>query len=375
MSSIARGIGSGGSGSRNILVLVYLVVLVVALILIPEIVKYQQGDVPQRAPVANNSATKTGLLSFWEKSRSSLSEKYARLTTRASTPREIQPKGGEKTAELSWARLRSPEYQAMLSAASTEANALARALPPQYSESKFALINFSNGVRFITGNAEKSMSAPEAFLYLARLDLHVREAMARDAVPPSEVAQWNRVSPASALKGKSIAGATGRAARPVAAFAPKISVASIKILHPPTNNGKFIEGGPTTMTLTLSVTNPGDLARIEVYRNGELVTRNMPRVSGKAGKRLYWLRSVDARGIYTLKAVSKSGAQLVRHYSFYDSARRFPWLKRKNGRFDIPFRDFDPKLDRLFLRGAEAESSNGSISFFSSSSGRDLARF
>jgi len=370
VTSIARGIGISDYNIRSIVVFSLIVALVAAMFFIPEIVGVdthstdsgvseellarRKARAGQQVEVAQKISPET------EVKRRDLGDAeevpYRSPLKKLMAMLQSKPEGAGKLADISsskigdatpidWKTLRSKETQGFLIRAERETRKLAKVIDDQYEQSKFALYNYANGIKNVLKGSSKTMSADEAVQFLARLDGEVTTALLGEAVEPSIFNEWADITLGPLFEN------TRSHQMKVAKrfpFDPQFRILWARITQPPDRFGKFIEGGKAHLSFKVTVVGR-DVKKVRTFHNGIRISDRSPRFAKGTSARFFTHQNADARGIYTFRIYDKRNRFIDRSYNFYAAARKFPWMSRRRGRFNIPLSEGDPRMDGLFL--------------------------
>ena len=390
----------GSFSTRGIALFVFVLAVIAALFFIPEIIRFQKGlsadkkkplvaaavsqqvetvEVAKKeeikdvtAPVVLKSQTPSIIdrfVSYFKSDRGITPVELRRATELAQS--KIGSKNSLTTPQaISWASIRGPQSVANLKRAHDDSITLARSIPAKYPETTYALYAFAGGIKYVLGSAEKAMSAEKAFAFLVQLDQNVSETMLSEKVPAADYNVWSQISLGPLFaRVRSMA----NKAKHQMPFNPQLRIVTLKVVQPGTTSRKFLENARSYIRLA-GVVEGQDVQRVEVYQDGIRLKDRTLQKADKIGRKSFTVQGLEARGIYTFRAISKGGQTYTKSYNFYNRARQFPWLASKSGRFIIPYNNYDPRLDSLFLV-ADVDRQAPGVSFFSSAVGKDFATF
>ena len=287
----------------------------------------------------------------------------------------------EKTfggGSVTWEQLNSAEVKKAFKNAQTEASKLLKNLPARQTAIRFALINYINGLGWMTRADHKLMSAEEALAYIEQLDINVSQAMLISEIDAGDFETWKKISfgPLSA-NSRASAFKTGT----YIAFNPRLTLTDVAIFKSPdyTKQGaSWAYNRHQRSSVKLSGFVLGrDTRKITVLKNGRRYGEI--RLAGRPnddGLRAFNYRIRDGYGFYTLRAYSKGGQAFEKTYVFVPKvAGRFK--QDDEGYFILPFatadadsvnlQSIDMRLDRFFRVGRtqnSAESENRGFDTF-----------
>ena len=206
------------------------------------------------------------------------------------------------------------------------------------------------------------MSADEAVQYLAKLDSEVTTSMLAEGVESAVYNEWADITLGPVFEN------TKEHQTKIAKrfpFNPQFRLLWVKIFQPADHYGRFIENGKAYVSFRASVQGR-DVRKITIFANGVKQAERVPRFRKGTTTRIFTHLNREARGIYTFRVYDKRGRFVDRSYNFYMVARKFPWLPKRKGKFDIPFMENDPRLDALFLFQSSSEAKQ--VTYFSADS-------
>jgi hypothetical protein len=239
---------------------------------------------------------------------------------------------------------KTPEVKSALRSAESGTQNLLRIVPVESVETRFALLNFLNGVRYVRSDATKFLRVEDALAYVRKLDQSVSAAMVREKVASESVNAWKQISVAALFN-------LGQPSETIEKpFNPQLNLLRVRVRQPPDRFRRWIEDGPAFVDFKAAVVGR-DVKKINVYYNGTFVASRVPLAPDENGLRMFGMGNRPARGIYTFRVYDKYGAVYEKHYLFYPIARRFAWQRDAQGAFAIPVssgKDVDPRLERLF---------------------------
>lgn len=264
------------------------------------------------------------------------------------------------TKGVSWSSIRQKDSVSALRRAQGESMTLSKAIPPEYPESRFALYNFSGGIKFVLDAGEKTLSADQAFRYLERLDLSTTESLIKEGVPDDLFNQWINISLGPVFKHSRLIHQKEMLAKP---FNPQLNLESATVMQKGLANHSSRKMYPPYVSAVFSISTK-EIKRIDFFHNGAFVFSKRPTKVLSDGRRLFFIYGKEARGIYTLRVVDKTGQIFEKSYTFYGPAHRYWWSARDGGVFQVPYRQGDPRLDRIFAMGPGIIRGTPSSSYF-----------
>ncbi len=377
---------------KGLLYSALLLLLVISLFFIPEIVKFQEraskvkqvtqfatssvaGDVDIDSLLNDSKSGKSldSILSMVESGKTvesgvqgSISLPAPSRTAETANLQSLQDRVLlEKTlgsGQVTWEQLNAPEVKKAFKNAQTQAAKLLKNLPARQSTIRFALINYINGLGWMTRADRKLMSAEEALAYIEQLDINVSQAMLTSEIDAADFETWKKVS-FGPLSANSRASAFKNGS--YLEFNPRLTLTSVEIKK----NSDYIRRGGAWVAnpvVRSQVTVSGfvlgkDTRKITVHRNGlKILEKRLPsRVNGD-GMRSFKLKLADANGVLVFRAYSKDGQAFQKSYAFLPRVyQRFQ--QDANGFYVLPFAStsgdeislstYDARLDRFFRVG------------------------
>lgn len=255
------------------------------------------------------------------------------------------------------------------------ASNIAGRLGGEYRESRYALVDYAAGVRYVLGDGQNLFEPEQIFEYLSGLARGVDLAFGTENVPGNYQEMWDETrdvlpfQSTDALKGSIVSGKKRRA---------QLILGEIFVQQPPKSDFSRNPADPAYARIDFYVRGD-DIKKVALLRNGRYVKDLPVQVEvDEYGFRLMHIYQMDARGKYTFRVYDGSGPILEKKYEFYSKANNFAWDAKDFGRFKIPFGDgrVDRRMDRYFLVGGSgAGSSEGKeqVPLFSGS--RAISRF
>lgn len=405
MSSVAKGVGVGaGVSARGVALTVMVLLLVVALFFIPEIISFQRSiarkgvepvsapAVAERAPAEvrvserksegfldrlmgvftrNPSVVKEDPAPAAVARRDSTAEPASRNAPRVEEGNYSDLRQQIQTRGVTWETLKSKESLASLKAAQQKALRLAQELPAKHADSLFALYNYASGIGFVINNSKRFTGAPDAYSFLERLDVAVTEAMLRDEVDQGDFNVWANISLGQVFKESRLVRL--KSARRFA-FNPRLQLTKVKVYSPP-NHSLRMRKNPRFYATFIGYVKGLDVAEVQVYRDGHRLRRVKLRKDELNGRQIFGVANQNARSLFTVRVVSKSGEVYQRQYTFFSRAARFPWNPRKGGLFMVPIADGDARVDEFYSVGDNAAQRGSALGYFSRSVGKEFGTF
>lgn len=249
---------------------------------------------------------------------------------------------------VSWSSLRQKESVSALRHAQGESMTLSKLVPAEYPESRFALYNFSGGINFVLSTGEKTLTADQAFRYLERLDLSTTESLIKEGVQDDLFNQWINISLGPVFKHSRLLHQKESLARP---FNPALRLESAFVRQHGAGRRNSRVYYPPYVDASFSIRSK-EIKRIDFFHNGSFVFSKKANKVLRDGRRVFSMYGREARGIYSLRIVDKTGQIFEKSYTFYAPAQRFPWSAKAGGIYMIPLRSGDPIFDRMFALNA-----------------------
>lgn len=264
--------------------------------------------------------------------------------------------------QINWDTLTSNQVRNSLRDAQTGAAKILKGLPARNISVRFALINYINGLSWISRADKKLMTADEALAYLEQLDINVTQAMVTSEIDAGDFEAWKKISFGS-VSGRSRAAAF-KASQTVS-FNPKLTITNVELSKSPdyvkSGAGWILNKRPASSISIVGFVLGKDTKKIIVYRYSKRIADI--RVSSRTdedGLRVFKWQSNDATGIISFRAVSKTGIAFQKSYAFLPkSYRRFN--QDQAGYFIYPFMmsdneiisldGIDTRIDRFFRVG------------------------
>ncbi len=370
-----------------------LLLLVISLFFIPEIVKFQErvSKAKQVSQYASDTvsgeldidsllkASKSGksldsILSMVESGKTVDTEAQSELVLPApsksskdsSNLQALQDRVMlEKTlgsGRVTWDQLNSAEVKKAFKNAQIEASKLLRNLPAKQSSIRFALINYVNGLGWMTRADKKLMSAEEALAYIEQLDINVSQAMLTSEIDAGDFETWKKVS-FGPLSANSRASAFKNGA--YLSFNPRLTLTDVEIKKNADyirRNGAWVRNPSLRTNVRVAGFVLGkDTRKITVHRDGRKVGEiRLSNRTNTEGIRTFKFRIPEANGAITFRAYSKDAQAFQKTYAFLPRVyQRFK--QDEDGYYILPFgtasgdeiglSSFDARLDRFFRVG------------------------
>ncbi len=300
------------------------------------------------------------------------SKQGGRDDTRASLSSVSQRLESGRPGQITWATIRSQESKEAVGQARRDAMELARGIPQSATASRFAMIDFANGLDFVMTKADQQMSARDAIIYLTKLDQSVSHALAEEKVDRVFLKRWSQISMGPVL-GKTMLGQ--RHDEISAVFDPQLTMTAIQVRHK-----GMRRGDPSTGKVEVVISGyviGDDIEKITMEANNGAIT--LP-VYIKRDPRGFWFfnrGSIDGRKQWKFTVFDKFGEQYTKIYQFYPKASIFRYDSKLG--YQFPFRmaratvgefrseNFDPRLDKFFAlseHGDQAADPNALYSTF-----------
>lgn len=276
---------------------------------------------------------------------------------------------------VTWEQLNSADVKKAFRNAQGNATKILKGLNSRQSAIRFALINYINGLGWLTRGDRKIMSAEEAVAYIEQLDINVTQAMLTSEIDAADFESWKRISfgplttnsRASAFKlGMSVS------------FNPRLTLTSVEIQNQYPwilrKNGTWAPRQSHGSLRIAGFVLGKDTKKIVVYRNGRRETDlRVNRESNDDGLRTFKWRYRGADGLFTFRVYSQNGDVAEKNYVFLNKvARRF--RQDQDGYYMLPFgsdegaslSNLDTRLDRFFrvnIKGSQTSASSGFDTF------------
>jgi len=278
---------------------------------------------------------------------------------RASLGNVSQRLDGARPGQISWINIRAPESKDAISQARRSAFELSRGLPANAKATKFAMIDFANGLDFVLTRADQQMTPREAVTYLMNLEQSVGRALVDDNVERVYVKRWSQISLGPVLS-KTMLGQAHQSE--VLPFDPQLTMTSIAVRHK-----GMKRGDPTTGKVQVTISGyliGDDIKSVTMEANDGGISYKL---SLKRDPRGFWFfnrGSIDARQTWIFKVYDKFGERYQKVYRFYPKTSQFVYEKGRG--YKLPFRmtratvgtfraqDFDPALDK-YLTVAQSQ--------------------
>ena len=240
-------------------------------------------------------------------------------------PREDDALDFVPREQVTWSQIQSKKSRRILEGSASRASALARDLPEDKVNARYALQNLAGGIARILGDASKSMSAKEAVYYLEHLDLEVTRAFLKDDVSRADFTSWGEVS-LTPILGRSRSERFKKAARPP--FDPPAQLFYVEVMRPAAR--RYEQEAPPVYVQFRGVVEGKDVKRAKLFHDGLFVRDLVLHADAQRKDRFeFGLHQGDARGVYAVKFEDKEGNESVRQYRF---ARALG--TKKNWRFE-----------------------------------------
>lgn len=284
----------------------------------------------------------------------------AKCVATLSEPTEKKAERNLSQSPLTWDKIKAPESQEVMRRAQAEALAISRALPAKKTESRYALITFSNAINAVLTAPDQFSSPEEAIGYVETVDQAVTKAIFREGVERADYMRWQQVSLGPELRTSRVARTKAQYQMP---FNPRITMEWVGV--------RQLE---TRLDAPASVDFRGymygkDIVKLQMLYNGsDLGELGLSDPDLKTERRYFGYTLTDARGIYTFIATDAEGNKYEKSYEFFPQAVRFP--KNFNGYFEIPYNSTewgqsDPRIDKMFRAPGRRKSDGASNVSFS----------
>lgn len=268
--------------------------------------------------------------------------------------------GNSRPGQTTWATIRSNESRDAIGQARRDALELARGLPSTANGSKFAIIDFANGLEFVMTKADQQMTPRDAVVYLMKLDQSVSRALGEEKVDRVFVKRWTQISMGPVL-GKTMLGQ--RHDSEIAPFDPQLTMTEVRVVHK-----GMRRGDPNTGKIDVTISGyliGDDVKSVVMEANDGAMSIKLPLKRDPRGFWFFNRGTVDGRQTWTFKVYDKFGERFQKMYQFFPKARSFTYQKGLG--YQIPYRmaratvglfrsqDFDPQLDRYFTVAASGD--------------------
>jgi hypothetical protein len=284
----------------------------------------------------------------------------AKCVASLSEPAEKKVQRSYSETPLTWEKIRAGDSQAYLRRAQKEALTLSRDLPSKKTQTKYALLTFSNAVNAVLSTPEQFSSADEAIGYIEAVDQSVTKSIFREGVERADYLRWQNISLGPDLEQSRVARTKAQYRMP---FNPRTTLEFVRAFQPSNN--------------------PADPAYVEFrgFMIGKEIKRLELRVGKKAlgdilllppdketGRRYFSYALANARGVYTIIAHDSTGEKFTKSYEFYSRVSHVP--RGDGGVFATPYNaseigETDSRLDRMYLVSDSAGRGGASNSAFS----------
>lgn len=373
MNSLVRTIRLPQLNRSSVVATSFVVLFAIGMFLIPEFISFQQSlerphqradltsteliaseqrDVPS-TEIGQRESPLDSVLRLIESGYSQGVREVSTLGDRlafqplASASRERRGSGAQFSArDLTWKTIRSGQGKEVLQQARGKALQLASTLPPELRESRFAMLNFVNGIAFVQGPAEQQMTPEMALDYLAALDLAVTKALVREGAERYHYMRWAEVSMGPLLASSRQARLKKELRVP---FNPQLRLDRARVFMPPGRNYEFREDAKAYVDVHFVVRGK-DVAKALVYQEGRLVGETPVYPPDEKGYRTFSKLHLDARKPVTVRVYDTFGATFERTYLFYPRVKNFAWASENQGvfRLNFPLGRHDPAIDHYF---------------------------
>lgn len=272
---------------------------------------------------------------------------------RASLTSVSQKLDSGRPGQATWASIRSQESKDAVGQARRDALELSRGLPTAASLSKFAMIDFANGLEFVMTRAEQQMTPRDAIIYLMKLDQSVSRALAEDRVDRVFVKRWSQISLGPVLSRTMLGQRHDSGA---VAFDPQLTMTAVQVRHK-----EMRKGNPATGKVEVIISGyliGEDIKQVTMEANDGAISYNLALKRDPRGFLFFNRGSIDGRLRWKFTVYDKFGEQYEKTYQFYPRVGGFRYDSRAG--YQIPFRmaratvgrfrsqDFDPRMDQFF---------------------------
>lgn len=388
MAVLSRDFEGGGFGRTGIIWAVVGLAVVLSLFFIPEIIEFQKSltsDAPTKsaqkkgaeAAMSSGESVQEDALNTIQADETSgvidrlsslLDSKSSASDARASlsdAPRRPSPeRNADAQVEISWDRLKSRESKEALMHAKATAAKISKRVGDQGVRSRYALLNFSNGIDFVLERGAKSMGPLEAVHYIDSLSQAVGRALSQDPVDRTLALQWSKVS-----LGPLVGAGSGNSDVHIRPFNPQMTLTWLKLRQRSKNGVPNPEAAPRAYIGGYLLGSDVDSLELLTANGGVRRKVSISGVSRKDDYRFFRL-TMEVNSPMVLRVRDKTGMVYEKTYDFRSARYRFPY-ERESRSYQLPFsmsfatrrrfveNDIDLRLDANFAlsiwRGTEAQ--------------------
>jgi predicted RNA-binding protein len=366
----SRSVPSSGLNFKGIVFTLLALALVVGLFFIPEIIQFQRTISGTTKVVGAMKTLQTATVKTPADPKDSQLSRIAALIdsgylARISSGRtDDQKKTAEKPAEVSvatdknkkevspesqksivtndsglnWKAIKSKESRPAIQKAQSQMMEILGMIPVDRRGSRFALLNFANGVtQILESSYEKTSTAPQAINLLEKLHSATVKEFLREGVGQVIYKRFVGIDFGSVLSSASpILSGQG------IPFNPQLTLTKVALQQK--------KKGQVEQSLKVSFEGyvvGDDVVRIELVSAGIRLDDILPKKSDANGYRKFRIKSFELDGKVLLKVFDRHGRLFQKLYSIYPRARIF---ENQKGRFQIPdaVSEYDNRLDRFF---------------------------
>ena len=362
MAVASRSVRSSGFSFKGVLFTGIGIALIVALFFIPEIIQFQRSGsgTDSQKSASGMKTLQTAAVSIPKDPKDSQLNRIASLIDSGyldrmgSKPAPESKPGDPKAANansktegkaanqketgISWKGLKSKDSRMAMKRAHDEILNILRSLPADRKGSRFALLNFANGLeQVVDGGMDKTVPAPEALAQLENLHSACIKEFLREGVDQVSYKRFVAVSFGPAISKYSI-----KLSGQLVPFNPQLTLINLDMSS---RRGK--DANAPVMVAFEGFVVGDDVDRIEMVSGGIRFDDIIPRKVESSGYRKFKTKRFELTGKVLLKVFDNRGRVYQKLYSFYPRARIF---ESRNGRFMIPktVSEYDNRLDRFF---------------------------
>ena len=260
---------------------------------------------------------------------------------------------------ITWEQIRSGPSKEALGSARRRSLELARSLPTRAESTRYALINFANGLEFAVNRGSESMSAKDAVDYLTNLDRAVTAAMFQEVVDREIYKRWVEISMGPAFEKSKLSREHNRYQMQ---FNPRITLTSVQVQH----QGRVVKGKDKTRIYAgfSGFVVGDDIRRAELVSEDGVMHRKLILTPDPRGYKFFRVGTIDAKRRWIIRVYDKYDELYEKNYDFASVAGRMPIEDRY---YQLPFRmvyasrqtfrprDVDPRLDAYFRYAARQQ--------------------
>lgn len=249
---------------------------------------------------------------------------------------------------LTWKMVRSPEGSRLLKKTRRVVRRLGNKMDKDFKLSKLALKEYESAISLAMNSTKHDVN--DVKRKIEKLDLTVTAAFQKESAPPSERLQWADVYVGPYLQSRF---AAEKKMTFKTELDPLLRISKLKIRQVYSHHGVFNPDAKVGLKMIGRIKG-NHIKTIEAYRNGRRIKRlALNKRADDSGYRKFVFKQMrEIKGsVYTFKVTDIKDRVYERSYSFYPRVRAFKWNGHTDGRFNIPFGENDPDLDKFFLLG------------------------